>query len=92
MLQNACLHSSKMHKVKLQGKKGWIYNYRWIFQYPFKIFHRTTKNYKDTDDFEWNCQSVLPKWHFRIIHQTVVENMHIFIAHETFTKTDQTLK
>ena len=29
---------------------------------------------------------------FRIIHQAAVENMHIFIAHETFTKTDQTLK
>ena len=27
-----------------------------------------------------------------LIYQEAVENMHIFIAHETFTKTDQTLK
>ena len=39
-----------MHKVKLQEKKEWIYNYRWIFQYSFKTFHRTTKNYKDIND------------------------------------------
>ena len=83
-------YSSKMHKVKQQEEKGWIYNYRWIFQYPFKIFHRITKKYKDINDLNEMVnqfyQSVI------LIYQEAVENMHIFIAHETFTKTDQTLK